>query len=818
MSDEHNYQFVCKALQNQVGARNAVVTHWSGTEGVSKPYRYEIVLAVKDASVSLEPLLNTPATLTAKTADGTMNWHGIITQASQEGHDDVYDFYRVVLEPRLARLRSWRWSDIYLDQQLDDIIISLLKYAQLTQPYVSDDRPYDYRIAATGMSATKQEFACQFEESCLDFLMRKLEHYGVYFWFEQGETEESVVFANDVSQQPQNAINAVHYARGTLDTESGEIAITRMDRHIGMPVEKVTLHDSPDYSNTLIDLTASHGLFKPSQLQLQGEYQSYSEHFTTLRGDDSTSGAALAKWRAQELLCASQHIKGQVRTPGVVAGYPLTVQEHRRSASLSDYYVIQISHEGYQTLETSRKNDEPPYRGSFIALPRWIMSEKGQEALQFRPQRTTSIPRIMYMVNGFIDTGTPGNAKRYAQLDDKGRYQVRFCFARQLYGGDKNSAWLRMATPYAAGNASETSLSKAGMHFPLREGTEVLISFLSGDPDRPVIVSALPNVEAPSVVTSTNAYEHLITTPAGNTLALRDASVGTVESASSSDPSIYLYSPTDNSSLNLGKTDDAPDVGDGFHLTTDTNGTIHAGTSMLIEVPGHLRMAAGGGGALNNFLGTSAQGMPPGVNISTSGGVVVSNYIGANIQSTAGASVQHFLGVKAQFTEALFAETNLAAGLKLDVSATKDLNPSSKTEIYGQHTFTFVNATWTGGNWTMAIGDKRETVATSNTQSAGTYLVASPDINLTSGLAEFSLAGPAVVLNSTGAATISSGAITEISGETCVGITSGATTFMATPSSIMATATSITLMGAGDIGLDAGVGSAVIRGTVIALG
>ncbi len=816
MSDEHNYQFVCDALQNQVGAGNTVVTHWSGTEGVSKIYRYEIVLAVKDASVSLQPLLNMPATLTAKTPGGTMNWHGIITQASQEGHDDVYDFYRVVLEPRLARLRSWRWSDIYLNQQLDDIIISLLNYAQLTQPYVSDDQPYDYRIAATGMSSTQQEFACQFEESCLDFLMRKLEYYGVYFWFEQGDTQESVVFANDVSQQPPDAINAVHYARGTLDTESGEIAITRMDRHVGMPVEKVTLHDSPEHGNTLIDLTASQNLSGPSQRL--GEYHDYSDRFTALSGDGNTSGALLANWRAQELLCASQHIKGQVRTPGIIAGYPLTVQEHRRASSPSDYYVIQISHEGYQTLETSSKNDEPPYRGSFVALPRWTASKTGQEALQFRPQRTTPIPRIMYMINGFIDTGTPGSAKRYAQLDDKGRYQVRFCFARQLYGGDKNSAWLRMATPYAAGNASDTALSKAGMHFPLREGTEVLISFLSGDPDRPVIVSALPNVEAPSVVTSSNASEHRITTPAGNTLALRDSTLATDGSTGSSDPSVYFYSPTDNSSLNLGVTDDAPDVGNGFHLKTDTNGTIHAGTSMLIEVPGHLRMAAGGGGALNNFLGTSAQGMPPGVNISTSGGVVISNYVGANIQSTAGASVQHFFGVKAQFTEALFAETNLAAGIKLDVSATKDLNPSSKTEIYGQHTFTFVNATWTGGNWTATLGDKTENVASATTNAVASYAVTASNIALTSPGGSVELAailGPTV--KGLGPTTISSVATTTVEGASVyIHTTDQATSIMATPATFSIEAPYVSVESPGIVTVE---GAAVkVNGEMISIG
>src|SRR3546814_11037630 len=94
----------------------------------------------------------------------------------------------------MARLRTLRWSDIYLNQQLDDIIRQLLRLADLDEPYSSPGAPYDYRIAASQLAATRTPFVCQFEETCLDFLMRKLEFYGVYFWFEQGDDQESVVF------------------------------------------------------------------------------------------------------------------------------------------------------------------------------------------------------------------------------------------------------------------------------------------------------------------------------------------------------------------------------------------------------------------------------------------------------------------------------------------------------------------------------------------------------------------------------------------------------------------------------------------------
>src|SRR3546814_5850733 len=126
--------------------------------------------------------------------------------------------------PILARLGLRQWSDIYLDQQLNDLIVALLKEGQLTEKYHSDDDPYDYRIAVPDqdLASMCRPFTCQFDESCLNFLMRKLEFYGVYFWFEQGEDREAIVFGNDASQQPAQVDSAIYYTKGALDPDRSE--------------------------------------------------------------------------------------------------------------------------------------------------------------------------------------------------------------------------------------------------------------------------------------------------------------------------------------------------------------------------------------------------------------------------------------------------------------------------------------------------------------------------------------------------------------------------------------------------------------------
>lgn len=679
----YDFQIVCPTLQGLVPGQDIHVTYWKGTEAVSQLYQFEIKFAVRQANLALEKLLNEPATFIAHKPDGSaLSWHGIVTGGSQQGRDETYDYYQVILEPRLAKLRTQFWSDIYLDKQLDDIIRQLLQSIGLDEPYSAPDAPYDYHIAASKMVNTKRPFVCQFEETCLAFLMRKLEFYGVYFWFEQGKDHESVVFANSVDQQPSDPDSAVYYPKGVIDPDAQEVVITQLNRSVSMRPGSVTLHDSTTGQNTLVSLDSS--ATAPGPIPAFGEEHRYGNHYETVQDDNSPlvigeplivrahkiGGDTLATWRSQELACERERIMGEAQTPGVRAGRMLEVSEYLRGASPNQYYVIEVTHKGQQPLETAPDAEGSAYFSQFVALPRWLDASDGNpEPLQFRPARTTPVPVISRMINGFVDIVDPKKPQLYAQPDTEGRYRVRLPFAKKRYQGDQNSAYLRMATPYAAGSATpDMKLHPAGMHFPLREGTEVIIAFLNGDPDRPVIMAALPNVEAPSVVTSENPGDYIVQTPAGNVFAMRDGTPGSNDNSSSTDTSIVLYTPTTEALLSLGAGANVTTTG--FNLRTDQDGDIYAGDSMKLEVPGHWRVAAGTVPGTNsitsNFLNSQATGLPQGINVSQSGGIVISNFMGMKIESVESVALSQFFGAKISMSEAL--EFSLTAAVKQNVN------------------------------------------------------------------------------------------------------------------------------------------------------
>jgi type VI secretion system secreted protein VgrG len=145
--------------------------------------------------------------------------------------------------------------------------------------------------------------------------------------------------------------------------------------------------------------------------------------------------------------------------------------------------------------------EAPGYFNPFRAVP----AER-----TYRPPRVTPRPRIHGLVTGFIDAGDPSASASYARIDEQGRYLVRFMFDATPSESRPPSRPVRMVQNHAGENY--------GTHFPLKPDVEVVIGFIDGDPDRPVIVGALPNPLMPSPVTSASPGVHRIRTSSGITV------------------------------------------------------------------------------------------------------------------------------------------------------------------------------------------------------------------------------------------------------------------------------------------------------------
>ncbi|MBQ4132729.1 MAG: hypothetical protein IJD04_03215, partial [Desulfovibrionaceae bacterium] len=150
------------------------------------------------------------------------------------------------------------------------------------------------------------------------------------------------------------------------------------------------------------------------------------------------------------------------------------------------------------------------YRNAFVCHPLALCP--------YAPECLTPRPSMTGLIHARVDASGDGT---YAELDGHGRYKVMFFFPEKVIHTDADdpaegnrSIPLRMAQAHA-GHSS-------GIHFPLLKGSEVLVAFTDGDPDRPVILSAMPNPEHPSVVLDENNRSNMIQTPGGHKLNFND--------------------------------------------------------------------------------------------------------------------------------------------------------------------------------------------------------------------------------------------------------------------------------------------------------
>lgn len=530
-----------------------LVHAWRGTEGVSQLYRFEIELASAQDDIDLSALLGSRATLTLRSEEGElMPWHGLITELQQTHRDQTYAYYRAVLEPQLALLRLFKQSRVYVkanntggaDPDLATIIRATLKQCGLTEEGESVSSHFNIRVPEEDIAATRSNFICQFEESTLHFLLRRLEQAGVYFWFEQGEQRERVVFANHQTQQSLLKKDVYWRPAEALSPESTEIPISYFEHRLAVQPRGVVLRDfsvgQPNL-NLTIQAKVSEGLGADDRFDAIGNMEVYGDHYSK-----QASGERLAALRAEEIACQRNRYLGEAQSIGLGAGMLIELNHHFRADFNQHYFIIHVSHEGKQSLprQTTEQKEGAFYHAHFTVLP---------AAVQFRAPRTTSQPRVVGFVNAIIMAEGDGE---YAQMNEYGCYQVRFLFAPTSSGEEQaNSAWVRMATPYAG--------SQHGMSFPLLKGTEVLVSFLSGNPDRPVIVAAIPNEHNPSLRNEQNATQPVLRTAGQNALEFEDRK---------GQQYARLVSPEKNTVLQLGADAAHPEQG-GIRLAT----TAHTG-------------------------------------------------------------------------------------------------------------------------------------------------------------------------------------------------------------------------------------------------
>jgi type VI secretion system VgrG family protein len=504
-----HYTFISQGLAEDAFK----VVEFKGTEGISRLYAFDITLASDDAEIDLKDVLQHTATLTIEERNQSLPIHGAVAEFEQLHEAEGHAFYRALLVPRLWQAGLYHENQLFLDKTIPEIIEEILKQTGLTSQ--------DYDLRLTG-SYPPWEYVCQYNETDFDFISRWMEREGIYYYFEQVEQNEKIIITDSSTAHGDIPGDTIIPYRTPSGLMPAEVAVKAFVCKQKMLPKKVILKDY-NYRKPSLEIKGEaevdhHG---------RGDVYIYGEHFK-----DPDQGNALARTRAEELKCREKVFHGEGTAPNLCPGFFFEIEECYREGYNRKYLILEVEHQGYQArAQWAGLKDDPAqgeerltYANRFTAIA---------SDIQFRPERKTPKPKFHGTINATVDATGDG---RHAELDDQGRYKVILPFDQSGNKDGKASRYVRMAQPYAG--------AEYGMHFPLHKGAEVLLTFVDGDPDRPIISASAPNPEHTSPVTNANQTKSVVRDNFGNEIIF-DATPG--------DEHIRLYSPHHNSGLEIGK-------------------------------------------------------------------------------------------------------------------------------------------------------------------------------------------------------------------------------------------------------------------------
>ncbi|MEW6262845.1 MAG: type VI secretion system tip protein TssI/VgrG [Thermodesulfobacteriota bacterium] len=496
------------------------VVDFHGVEGLGLDYEFELRLISYRADLDLDHILAAPAAFTIHRPDRDVVFHGLLTQIEQDQAFSGMFFYRAVLAPRLWRLKMTHHHQVFLDQDLSEFLAAVIEDGGLGR----DD--FELRLVD---AYKKREYVCQYGESHHDFLSRWIEREGLYYFFEQGDDREKLI----ITDTRHAGVKRPGFPDLRYDQISGLEPLTEdrlvfelTRRHERVPGQVKT--KDYNYMMPSLDLSAESEV-SPDGL---GEIYVWGEYY-----DTPEEGRRLARIRAEALKAGEVVFQGRSICPYLSPGYLFQLEGHYRNDFNAEYLVTTIEHRGSQTgylvrgLGLDRDlGEDLHYENSFTAIPATV---------QYRPGRRTPKPLFSGSLNAHVDAEGSG---QYAELDDQGRYKIRLPFDLATRSAGKASHWIRMAQPLAG--------SDYGFHAPLHKGAEVLLTFINGDPDRPIIAGAAPNPENASPVTAENLTKNVLSTAGGNRIEFDDRQ---------GRERILIQTPQSNTWLRLGAPNDPGD-------------------------------------------------------------------------------------------------------------------------------------------------------------------------------------------------------------------------------------------------------------------
>jgi len=428
------------------------------TERLSEVFQGHLELASTDASIQASEILEQPVDLVIW-QDGTplRRFTGVVNEFARGDRGHRRTRYELVIQPPLWRLGLMHNSRIFQTQSTEAIVRTLLEERGIIDSVFDLKRPPEQR-----------EYCVQHRESDLAFLERLAAEEGWHYRYEHGsvdgETQPALILADHHGDAPK--LSPAEY-NANAGGSTRRPAVFRFRYEERVRVASVAMKDYT-FKNPAYALMHEHAA---GDLKHREDYQHY-DYPGRFKAD--ASGQPFAEARLQSLRNDASTASGESNRPDFTAGAKVALTEHDSEALNRDWLLTAVTHTGTQpqALEEEGGSEPTTYHNRFNAIPAdltWI-PQTPHRPLMDGPQIA-------------LVTGPEGEE---IHCDAHGRVKVRFPWDRYSKNDEHSSAWLRVSQGWAGGQYGFMALP--------RIGHEVIVSFLDGDPDQPIITGRTHHV------------------------------------------------------------------------------------------------------------------------------------------------------------------------------------------------------------------------------------------------------------------------------------------------------------------------------------
>ena len=430
------------------GADQLLLDSLQGVEAISQPFKFS--LGMRSSETSLDPSTIIGASVTvalALTAGPTRYFNGIVSRFMHAGGDNSFSHYSAELVPSLWLLTLSRDRVIYQNKTAVDIIKAVLGAFSVT---------FDAQLTGTYGS---REYCVQYDETALEFISRLMEEEGIFYFFTFTNGGHTMVLGDSTSAHTDCTDgSALRYfpqqgGRRMLDV------VNQLEYESRLVAQKFEYSDYNYLTPSTALLTESAGAAgKGKQFEYPGKHEIVAD------------GTQRAKVRVEASQVDGAVCRGTSYCYPLAAGKKFTLSGHTRAALNTSLVIRAVTH--------TANNEQ--YSNAFEAF---------DATVPFRPPRVSPLPRV----SGSQTAMVVGPSGEEIWTDKHGRIKVQFHWDRTGVKDENSSCWVRVAQSWAG-------LGWGSLFLP-RIGQEVVVSYVDGDPDRPLVTGCVYNGENTTPVT-----------------------------------------------------------------------------------------------------------------------------------------------------------------------------------------------------------------------------------------------------------------------------------------------------------------------------